>query len=166
MWTSGSLSAWRRRHFGIRALASCLFVLGTAITALHFLGIPNLQRLHLQVGLSLFDYGYYGFYPTHKYKTVDYESPAVEISRRSSRCSDQLTFMAPHGNAVEYSGPMILDPRGNLVWMMPFIPDQTQDFRVQEYHGEKYLTFWHGISENGHGQGSWSMVGWSLTLLD
>lgn len=51
---------------------------------------------------------------------------------------------------MENSVPMILDARGNLVWQMPF-SNGANDFRVQEYRGDKYLTYWHE-------GGSWSMV--------
>ncbi|KAJ5637448.1 hypothetical protein N7490_007327 [Penicillium lividum] len=153
---------WRRR-FGKSAIASWLFVFVTLITVLRFLALPNLQRLHLQVGVSLFDDGFYGFYPTRKYVSFDYESPAVELARWSPKCSDDYTFMAPHGNAVNNPGAMILDSRGNLVWMMKPRPDKIQDFRVQEYLGEQYLTYWHGAADNGHGRGAWSMLDSSYT---
>ncbi|KAJ5777280.1 hypothetical protein N7520_000526 [Penicillium odoratum] len=147
-----------RQHFGKSAIISWLFVFVALITALRFLALPNLQRLHLQVGVSLFDDGFYGFYPTRKYVSFDYESPAVELATWSPKCSEDYTFMAPHGNAVNNPGAMILDSRGNLVWMMKPRPDKIQDFRVQQYLGEQYLTYWHGAADNGHGRGAWSMV--------
>jgi hypothetical protein len=131
-------------------LASVFLLSITTITTIKFLIVPNLQRLHLQAGLTLFDYGFYGFYPTRHYASVEYKSPDVEIAQWDAKCSQDYVFMAPHGNAVDDPAAMILDSRGNLVWMMPFF-DGAQDFRVQEYLGNKYLTYWHG-------RGSWSMV--------
>ncbi|KAJ5939760.1 hypothetical protein N7466_002894 [Penicillium verhagenii] len=162
MLFSRSIWPWQRR-FGKTALASWFFVLVTFLIALRFLALPNLQRLHLQVGVSLFDDGFYGFYPTRKYVSFEYESPAVELAKWSPKCSDDYTFMAPHGSAVENPGAMILDSRGNLVWMMKPRSDKTQDFRVQEYLGEQYLTYWHGAADNGHGRGAWSMLDTTYT---
>ncbi|KAJ5602246.1 hypothetical protein N7510_011780 [Penicillium lagena] len=139
------------------AVASLLFAFITAIVSLRFLIIPNLQRLNLRVGASFYDYGFYGLYPSRRYVTFDYESPAVNFVQWDSQCSDAYTFIAPHGGVVEYSAPMILDSRGNLVWMKPLF-DTPEDFRVQEYLGEKYLTYWHGGYSSGHGQGSWSLL--------
>ncbi|KAJ5546578.1 hypothetical protein N7494_004163 [Penicillium frequentans] len=157
MLFSRSVWPWRRRY-GKQAIASWLFILITLIVALRFLALPNLQRLHLQIGVSLFDDGFYGFYPTRKYVSFEYESPAVELATWSPRCSNDYTFMAPHGNAVENPGAMILDSLGNLVWMMKPRSDKIQDFRVQEYLGEQYLTYWHGKADGGHGRGAWSML--------
>lgn len=158
----------RARHSRILILASACFVLITAITALGFLGIPNLQRLNLQTGLSWYDYGFDGLYPTRSYVSFEYPSPATETTRWSSQCSDEYTFLSLHGNKVEHQGPLILDAKGNLVWMLPSV--QTgQDFRVQEYRGEKFLTFWHGTFTDGHGRGSWTMVctpGYLLTISE
>jgi hypothetical protein len=53
---------------------------------------------------------------------------------------------------------MILDARGELVWMK-YNWGTTQDFRVQQYQGQDYVTFWQGDEEDGHGRGSWYMVG-------
>jgi hypothetical protein len=138
-------------------VASGVFVFITAIAATCFLLVPVLQRLHLQFGISLFDYGFHGFYPTRHYVSFDLESPDVELAHWDARCSDDFVFLAPHGTAIEGSWPLILDARGNLVWTMPTV-DTTQDFHVQEYLGEKYLTYWHGEDLHGHGLGSWSMV--------
>lgn len=141
---------WRHRLPRPRSLASILLLVVTAISALIFLGIPNLRRLHLQLGSSLFDSGVYGFYLTRRYHSFELDSLAVELVKWDSRCSDDYVFMAPHGPSVENSVPMILDAHGNLIWRMPF-SNGANDFRVQEYRGDKYLTFW----EEG---GSWSMV--------
>lgn len=134
-----------------------LFVLVTAIASLHFLIIPVVLRLHLQFGLSLFDYGFYGLYPTREYVSFDLNSPDVELAIWDDRCSDGYVFIAPHGSPIEGSNPMILDSRGNLVWTYPTDKPST-DFKVQEYLGEKYLTYWHGTSMHGHGLGSYAMV--------
>lgn len=141
---------WRHRLTWPRSLASIVLLSVTAISALIFLGIPNLRRLHLQFGPSWFDYGLYGFYITRRYHSFELDSLAVELVKWDSQCSDEYVFIAPHGPSLDDSVPMILDARGNLVWRMPF-PNGANDFRVQEYRGDKYLTYWHE-------GGSWSMV--------
>lgn len=150
MPASRLVGLWKQCCSQRLTLVSVFLLTTTAITTVIFLVVPNLQRLHLQVDLTLFDYGFYGFYPTRQYVSVEYKSPDVEIAQWDAKCSHDYVFIAPHGNAVDDPAAMILDSRGNLVWMMPFF-DGAQDFRVQEYLGDKYLTYWHG-------RGSWSMV--------
>jgi hypothetical protein len=111
----------------------------------------------MQFGLSLFDYGFYGPYPTRNYVSFDFDSPDVELAIWSDRCVDGYVFMAPHGPPIEGSRPLILDARGNLVWTSPTDMPST-DFKVQEYLGERFLVFWHGTSTHGHRLGSYTMV--------
>lgn len=134
-----------------------LFVVVTAIASLHYLLIPVLLRLNLRLGVGLFDHGFYGLYPMPQYVSFDMQSPDVELAIWDDRCSDGYVFIAPHGSPIEGSNPVILDKRGNLVWTMPMDRPAT-DFNMQEYLGEKYLTYWHGISDHGHGLGSYSML--------
>lgn len=134
-----------------------LFVVATAIASLHYLLIPVLLRLNLQFGISLFDHGFYGLYPATQYVSFDMESPDVELAIWDDRCSEGYIFIAPHGSPIEGSNPVILDARGNLVWTMP-VDRPATNFNVQEYLGAKYLTYWHGESDHGHGLGSYSMV--------
>ncbi|KAJ5719795.1 hypothetical protein N7493_007373 [Penicillium malachiteum] len=134
-----------------------LFVVVTAIASLHYLLIGVLLRLNLQVGVSLFDHGLYGLYPTRQYVSFNMESPDVELAVWDDRCSDGYIFIAPHGSPIEGSNPVILDKFGNLVWTMP-VDRPATDFNVQEYLGEKYLTYWHGESDHGHGLGSYAML--------
>lgn len=141
---------WRHCLTWPLSVTSIVLLLITAISAFIFLGIPNLRRLHLQFGLSWFDYGLYGLYITRRYHSFELDSPAVELVKWDSQCSDDYVFIAPHGGSVDNPGPMILDARGNLVWRMP-LPNSANDFRVQEYRGDKYLTYWHD-------GGAWSMV--------
>lgn len=145
------------RSSGKRRLYLTLFVFVTAIAALHFVLVPVLLRLDVEIKPSLFDSGFYGLYPTRRYVSFDLDSPEVELAIWDDRCSDGYVFIAPHGPPIEGSRPLILDARGNLVWTMPTDKPAT-DFNVQEYLGEKYLTYWHGTSMHGHGLGSYSMV--------
>ncbi|PYI15364.1 hypothetical protein BO99DRAFT_255033 [Aspergillus violaceofuscus CBS 115571] len=119
--------------------------------------VPQLRRLHLRTDLSWYDLGLYGFGPSQDYVSFDYESPLVQISEQGSGCDSRLTFLAPRGDSVAQPGPMILDPRGELVWMKHNW-EITQDFRVQRYQGADYLTYWEGDEIEGRGYGAWYML--------
>ncbi|KAF5014873.1 hypothetical protein F66182_13993, partial [Fusarium sp. NRRL 66182] len=111
---------WYARYTGRlpridKSILICLFVLTTAITSLHFLLLPVLSRLHMQLGLSLFDYGFHGLYPTRHYHSFELDSPDVEVALWDDRCSDGYVFIAPHGSPIDGSRPLILDARGNLL---------------------------------------------------
>jgi hypothetical protein len=71
-------------------------------------------------------------------------------------------FITPKGWKVSSPGPMILDYRGDLVWAEHFDNEfggQAYDLMVQEYLGEKFLTFWLGDDRvRGHGAGHFHMV--------
>ena len=56
-------------------------------------------------------------------------------------------------------GPVILDPRGNLIWMGDQF-EQAMNFNVQKYKGEDYLTFWTKTKKKGkkHSKKSYVMV--------
>lgn len=125
--------------------------------------VPQLTRFRFRSELSWYDLGLYGFGPSQSYVSFDEESPIVEISPAGAQCDPRFTFLAPRGDSVAHPGPMILDARGELVWMK-HNGGTTQDFRVQRYNGQDYLTYWQGGEEDGHGCGSWYMVG-SKTLL-
>lgn len=120
--------------------------------------IPQLTRFRFRPGLSWYDLGLYGLGPSQSYISFDGESPIVEISPAGAQCDPRYTFIAPRGDSVAHPGPMILNAHGELVWMK-YNSGTTQDFRVQRYKGQDYLTYWQGDEEDGHGCGSWYMVG-------
>ncbi|OJJ98150.1 hypothetical protein ASPACDRAFT_1890035 [Aspergillus aculeatus ATCC 16872] len=134
------------------------FVLSTLLAAIIFLGIPSLQRLRLRIGVSLFDSGVLGLYPVHEYVSTDLVSPKLEQVAWDPRCSNDLIFLSARGNAVEQPGPMIFNAQGELMWKLPPTSERLDNFQVQEYRGETFLTYWHGVGENGHGRGSWIMM--------
>lgn len=53
------------------------------------------------------------------------------------------------------NGPMLVDNRGELIWFEPQGVDvlSNGDVRVQRYRGEPVLTWWEGVSADGHGLG-------------
>lgn len=93
---------------------------------------------------NLYDLGFYGLYPRQKFHSVDLEPPAPKITRWDSRCDSGNLFITPRGPSVQglARGPVILDAKGNLIWMDNDKFHQAMNFKVQQYKGEDYLTFW------------------------
>ncbi|RYP14716.1 hypothetical protein DL765_006186 [Monosporascus sp. GIB2] len=110
------------------------------------------------------DYGFdqeaYGLHPMQKYRTIDAEVPLLNIIQYEPQCDKSLyTMMAPRGGQTQKPQVTILDPEGNLVWTMPWKEQQLYNLMVQEYRGEKYLTFWAGDDTvGGHGAGKAYML--------
>ncbi|MCY1159226.1 MAG: arylsulfotransferase family protein [Citricoccus sp.] len=70
----------------------------------------------------------------------------------------EFTFLTPnYGSETPSDGAVILDARGELVWMSPsredVKDDEYFDLRVQEYRGEPVLTVYQGTSDQGRGDG-------------
>jgi hypothetical protein len=118
---------------------------------------PHFVKIRFRWDLGWYDVGLYGFYPTQNYVSFDYVSPRVEVLRWDPRCETGFIFLAPRGDSIAHPGPMVLNSDGDLVWMRE-IHAVTQDFRVQQYRGEDYLTYWAGDEIAGYGRGSWHMV--------
>jgi hypothetical protein len=61
-------------------------------------------------------------------------------------------FLTPK-DEIPQQGPMIVNPKGQLVWFSPLPPHfEATDLLVQRYLGQKVLTYWAG-SNGGHGLG-------------
>lgn len=60
---------------------------------------------------------------------------------------------------VWHPGPVMLNGMGDLVWASDEYGMIT-DFKVQEYEGERYLTFWAGKNgaDHSYGLGKYYMV--------
>ena len=111
------------------------------------------------LSFNAYDLGFHGIYPTQRYTSFDHSSPSVRITKWDARCDSEDTYvlLSPHGRSVPNPGPVILDARGNLVWMNDRF-GKTMNFQVQAYNGADYLTFWSGTSEGPHSNGSYYMV--------
>lgn len=113
---------------------------------------------------AVVDNGSLGYYPTYTYATErSVIAPKTNWLQWDPRCDDGLYyFLTPRGYAIERPGPMILDGNGDLIWTKHFANEyggQAYDFRVQQYQGQVYLTFWTGDDRvRGHGAGSYLMV--------
>jgi hypothetical protein len=101
----------------------------------------------------------YGYYPYRSYQTTDLISPQFRNMVDSPQChDDRYTFFTPRGFSISAPGPMIVDSHGELIWAKS-TEGQAYDFKVQEYKGEQYLTYWQGDDKvRGHGAGDYYMV--------
>lgn len=140
----------------VRQLA-VVFAVASLFYLLYTFVVPQILRFRFRGDLSWYDLGLHGFSPSRTYVSFRYTSPVVEISQYGSGCNPGLTFIAPRGDSIPHPGPMILDARGDLVWMKHNLND-TQDFKVQRYRGRDYLTYWEGEDVDGRGRGTWYMV--------
>ena len=160
------MSSWLRgnrlNYLPIRWITLLVAALGGAIV-FYICAVPQLLRLRFRAGLSWYDLGAQGLGPNRNYVSFDQESPIVEISPPGAQCDPRYTFLAPRGDSVAHPGPMILDSAGDLVWTK-WNWGTTQDFKVQRYKGEDFLTYWQGDTDDNYGRGLWYMVGQTLEL--
>jgi hypothetical protein len=94
--------------------------------------------------------------------------PAVRLTEGPARSddhrrTDEYTFLTPnYGSETPSDGAVILDDRGELVWMSPsqedVRDDEYFDLRVQEYRGEPVLTVYQGTSDRGRGDGEFIVL--------
>lgn len=103
-------------------------------------------------------HGFEGPFPLQHYSSAGLSGPILNYWEKSVACDDGLyTFIAPRGEAVRHSGPMILDNQGHLVWFKEY--KTTYNANVYTYKGQRYLTFWAGDDQvRGHGEGTLYMV--------
>lgn len=113
---------------------------------------------------SDFDNGKFGPYPNRTFiSRPDLIAPSLNFLKKDPRCNDGLyTLISLRGDKVYArrggQSPMILDERGNLVWMNATY-GETYDLAVQRYNGADYLTFWQGQGrKQGHSKGEYVMV--------
>jgi hypothetical protein len=113
---------------------------------------------NLDTGESKFDINawetQYGSYPSHSYRSSNLTSPAVRKAIDSLQCyDDNYIFLSPRGQRVPNPAVTILDNHGRLIWSK-HVQGQAYNLKVQEYKGEKVLTYWVGDDAvGGHGEG-------------
>ncbi len=112
---------------------------------------------------NAYDLGFHGMYPRQRFRSVDFEAPAPKITQWDSRCDSGSLFLTPRGPLVTGAarGPIIMDPRGKLIWMGSHQFEQAMNLNVQQYKGQDYLTFWTKVKKNKqkkHSKKSYVMV--------
>jgi hypothetical protein len=76
------------------------------------------------------------------YRSVPHlHPPLVRVSRDKDLSAGDI-FLAPDKSAQ--MGPMIIDPRGRLVWFDRTGKATPFNFQVQHYQGDRVLTWWQG----------------------
>ncbi|WP_249011728.1 arylsulfotransferase family protein [Conexibacter sp. DBS9H8] len=84
-----------------------------------------------------------------------FHPPKVDVTVNRAPASDGDIFVAPQFGPVQ-NGPMILNPRGQLVWYAPTPLASNElitDFRVQQLDNAPVLTYFEGTQSNGVGSG-------------
>ncbi len=134
----------------------------TVTTQLSVLGAEH-GRFSFRIphALGLLGYGALPLAPAvpggvlHFRSDPELEPAAVKVDENRAPASQGDIFVAPQNGPVQ-NGPMILDPRGRLVWFDPHpVRNNTliSDFRVQSLSGQPVLTWWEGNTRNGLGRG-------------
>jgi hypothetical protein len=82
--------------------------------------------------------------------------PPVTILTSTAQTDRGDIFITPTGESSTYAnGPEILDRQGNVVWFHAIPEGQTAaDFRTQNYHGKRVLTWWQGTGLGGLSSGT------------
>ncbi|KAF7561256.1 hypothetical protein G7046_g2865 [Stylonectria norvegica] len=114
------------------------------------------SKTHAEASTA-YDWGYYGAYPQIGYESFGAGSVWPNIDQKDARCDGGYIFIEPRGHSVETPGPVILDNKGNLVWMQTAW-GQAMDVKVQRYRGKDYITFWHGSDNGTFGEGYYMML--------
>lgn len=95
----------------------------------------------------------------HEYVSrPDLTPPVIDVTT-SEASESGLVFLAPKGGGAQKSA-LIVDGEGEPVWVHPTASDDVTvaDFRVQTYQGRPVLTWWEGLSVDGHGQGDFVLA--------
>jgi len=90
----------------------------------------------------------------------DLQPVRVEVVTNRGGTAPGLIILGTYFNEHGQQGPMIVDNNGELVWFRPLSANATAtlrpfNVRVQEYRGQRVLTWFQGAAVNGHGQGNY-----------
>lgn len=132
------------------------------ITAVALLATTTFASTVLQ-SQTLYDWGLLGLWPRTLFKSFPLAAPRLNFLAWEESCADGFYLVAPRGSYVQHQSPVILDGRGNLVWMPTEQfgkAEAATDFKVQTYQGQRVLTFWAGVEGEHHryGMGPFYMV--------
>jgi len=105
-----------------------------------------------------YETGDLGPYPQVRFQTAKVTAPLVHVNLWSDKCAKGYTLLTPHGPRIRSNKALILDERGQLVWHHEE-RGSIKSFQIQQYKGNKYLTFWVGDDGGfGYGRGYYKMV--------
>lgn len=150
MWTTGALTS-----------LVAAYGLQGALAVPHDTHILN-QQLPVDDATSRWDAyetGALGPYPQVTFKSTSFTAPRVHVTKWDTRCDhDSYTLLAPHGKDMNDNKAMLLDSRGELVWLH-YEKGSVHNLQVQTYRGRRYLTFFVGDDDFWyHGSGYYKMV--------
>lgn len=151
-------------------LAKWTLLILLALTAFwlvaRYLAVPMLVYLFPSLDTTFYDLAIYGRYPERRYVSFSLASPRSSVVKWDDSCDTGLVMLDLHGGYVSSEGPMILDMRGELVWITDSYGLAT-NLKVQRYRGEDFLTFWAGKkSTTAFGRGKYYMVSDLLCTVD
>ncbi|KAK5944019.1 hypothetical protein PMZ80_003300 [Knufia obscura] len=106
---------------------------------------------------TAYDWGLYGVRPRQSFRSFGLRPPLLNFLQWDERCDSGYTLLTPRGTLVTQPAPIILDARGELVWMDDRF-GTTMNMKVQNYRGEQYLTFWAGTMDISFGRGTYYML--------
>lgn len=148
-----------------------IFIIVAAILLLLALGflqltLPTVAWLFPSLKTSFFDLGVYGAYRYNSYVSFNLTSPLFTTPRWDNQCDDgSYVLLTPKGEAVPHPGPVIIDTRGNLVWMSNNFND-SMNLNVQQFNGQNYLTMWSGFKVGSQGKGVYYLLDSSYAIVN
>lgn len=100
----------------------------------------------------------------------DLRPVAAQVRTGHGQTAPGLIIAGPYHNSDGQQGPMIIGNNGELVWFRPLSDHASTSLRpfnvrVQDYRGEKVLTWFQGAVVNGHGQGSYAIADSSYRVV-
>ncbi len=90
----------------------------------------------------------------HFVSRPDLRPPVIQLARRAQGSAAGFYFMNAPFSGPGYGGSVIVDSKGDLVWMGQDTKTAHRlDFTMQTFQGRPHLTWWEGIETHGWGQG-------------
>ena len=126
--------------------------------------LPSVAWLFPQFKTAFFDLGVYGAFRYNTYVSFNLTSPRFTTPFWDDQCDDgSYVLLTPKGGSVPHAGPVIVDTRGNLVWMSNKFND-SMNLNVQAFNGENYLTMWAGSKHGSQGRGMYHLLDSSYNI--
>lgn len=152
--------AWAAWSKCLRSAVKIIVIALSIVAALfltHQFILPIVAFVFPSLDSFVFDIGAFGAYPAETYASFHLGGPKARHPVWDPVCDQGLVLMTPNGPSVARPGPVILDSRGELVWMSDGF-GTTANLKVQHYKGEDYLTLWSGEKAATSGKGVYFML--------